>query len=347
MTGGKFGKPPSGRVRSVDIARELGVSRTAVSFVLTNSPNAANISQKKRERILALARAWNYRPNAVARSLREQRSGIVGVVFPDLSHSWAERVLVGMHEVLEPRQYVPLISMSLWQPDRERNEMRSLVGRQVDAIVSISPNVDNQDVYEEVVQAGTPLLFAGDALAEDDRYHHVIWDEGEAVRAAMAHLVERGRERIALLTASYESLLAREREEAYRRVVSQAELAADDRLIVSPPPHQGVEAALARLLARSGPKPDAILATTDALAIPALSYLDGRGVAVPDDIAVMGLGDLPSSSYSRIGLTTVEPPTAELGRRAAQLSLDLIEDPPPEPVHDFIRSSRVIVRKTT
>ncbi|MEM7682336.1 MAG: LacI family DNA-binding transcriptional regulator [Planctomycetota bacterium] len=331
----------------MDIARELGVSRTAVSFVLTNSPNAANISQDKRKRIIELAKAWNYQPNAVARSLREQRSGIVGVVFPDLSHSWAERVLVGMHEVLEPREYVPLISMSLWKPERERQEMRSLVGRQVDAIISISPNEANQDLYEEVVRSGTPLLFAGDALASEASYHRVLWDEGQAVRAAMAHLVERGRQRIALLTSSYQSLLRVEREQAYRQVVSQAELTVDDRLIVSPPPHQGVEAAVATLLARSGPKPDAILATTDALAIPALSYLDGRGVSVPGDIAVMGLGDLPTSSNSRIGLTTVEPPTTELGRRAAQLALDLSDDPPEQPVHDYIRSSRVIPRSTT
>lgn len=338
--------PPKHRVRSIDLARALGVSRTAVSFVLSNSPNASKISEANQERIRRLARAWNYIPNHAATVLRRQRSGTVGVVFADLKHGWAERILQNMFPVLEAEECVALVSMSMWDEHRERAEIHSMLRRQVDAIAVVAPTIGNLDVYEEVIEGGTPLVFMGDSLAESDDFHRVLWDEAAAVNAAMDHLTSAGRQSICLVESDYPSLLQRERREAFRAATNRAGIEPSCSILENGRALP-VEGSLTAFLARTESPPGAFLATNDALALDVLEYLDHAGIRVPQEIAVMGLGDLPTSSLPRVSLSTVRPPTERIGRETAALLVKLSEAPDDGPVHIHLPSTDVIVRDTT
>ncbi|MEM9914473.1 MAG: LacI family DNA-binding transcriptional regulator, partial [Planctomycetota bacterium] len=197
---------PNGRVTATDIARHLGLSVTAVSFVLNDSPHINKVSPRNRERIRALAREWNYIPNLVAKSLREQRANVIGVSFADLRFGWAHAALLGMLEVLEPAGTVPLIAISMWDVKREQQDLRSMLGRQVDGIILTTPNVENLDTYNAITASGVPLVFMGDALSDHDEFSRVLWDEADAIAAATEHLITSGHDRLVMLSSDYDSL---------------------------------------------------------------------------------------------------------------------------------------------
>jgi DNA-binding LacI/PurR family transcriptional regulator len=341
-------EPPRRPIRTADIAEQLGLSRTAVSFVLNQSSNAHKVSPENQQRILKLAEAWNYVPNQVATTLQAQRSSIIGVIFADLTYSWADRLLSALNSVLSEHHYLPLIAVSWWDPAREREEIRSMQSRQVDGIITVAPTLDNLDAYRVLEAAGTPILFVGDALPQTPEFSHVVWDEGHAICAGVDHLVDRGRQRIALLMSRHQSLLQRERRDCFLKHVKKRFGKAASPQIIEVDNGDGVKETLEPIMRRpTQDRPDAILATTDALAYPVLNCIDQMKLRIPEDVAVMGLGDLPPSRIPRVGLTTIEAPTLELGRKAGHAILELINESSKGAFHSQIRSDRVVHRNST
>jgi len=179
----------------------------------------------------------------------------------------------------------------------------------------------------------------------------VVWDAGVAARVAVEHLVETGRERIGFVGADYPMRMHRARHKAYLDVVREAGLSFREEWVsitrIDCMVDQIIGDALERMFAPGREAPDAIFAINDGLALPLLEALDARGIRVPEDVAVIGLGDLSMTRHSGISLSTVREPCEEMGRQAAEVLVDLIADPGKAPIHRVIPGHVLRIRRST
>src|SRR5262245_20633352 len=198
------------------IAAELGVSSTTVSKVLNQQPD---IGDATRARVLAKVEQLGYRPNAVARSLTLRRTHTLGIVIPDLMHSFFVEIVAGIESVVSARGYGLLLCSSGEDTHKERRELEMLRARQVDGIVLASaPAAGNGDVLKTVTALGAALVM----IDRDDyprvKCHRVITDDELVGRLATTHLIEHGRRVIGHL-AGPRLVHARRRETAYQQAL--------------------------------------------------------------------------------------------------------------------------------
>ena len=326
------------------IAAELGVSVTTVSKVLNDQPD---IGEATRARVLAKVEELGYRPNAVARSLSMRRTHTLGVIIPDLMHSFFVEIVAGIEAVTSAQGYGLLLCSSGENPGKERSELAMLRARQVDGIVLASAHVSgNTDILKELVAASCALVM----IDRDDHprvaCHRVVTDDAAVGRLATEHLAAHGRRRIAHIGGP-PIVHARRREEGYRAALRAARLPVDPTLII----RAGfMEAdgyrAMQQLLALR-PSVDAVFAANDPTAIGAMKAIWAAGRRVPDDVAVVGAGDVAHGDLLRVPLTTVAWSKEELGRRAAELLLDQIEDHPDGPFRRVVIAPTLVVRESS
>lgn len=326
------------------IAAELGVSITTVSKVLNNQPD---IGSATRARVLRKVEQLGYRPNAVARSLSLRRTHTLGVVIPDLMHSFFVEIVAGMEPVMSARGYGLLLCSSGEDAGKERSELEMLRARQVDGIVLASAHASgNTDVLEQIVRRGGALVLIDRDDHRSVKCHRVITDDEEVGRLATGHLADTGRRRIAHIGGP-PVLHARRRESGYRAVLRERGITAA--------PEWNVRAgfmeadgyrAMKQLLA-NGSRIDAVFAANDPAAIGAMKAIWESGRHVPDDIAVVGAGDVAHGDLLRVPLTTVSWSKEELGRRAAELLLDQIGPHPGGPFQRVVIPPRLVVRDSS
>jgi LacI family transcriptional regulator len=326
------------------VAAELGVSITTVSKVLNHH---ADIGDATRERVLAKVEELGYRPNAVARSLTLRRTNTLGVVIPDLMHSFFVEIVAGIEAVVSDRGYGLLLCCSAETAKKERAELEMLRSRQVDGIVIASANASgNTKLLQDLQLLGRGLVM----IDRDDhpkvRCHRVLTDDVKVGRLATEHLLSQGRRAIAHI-AGPAVVHAERREQGYREALRAEGIDPKPRWIV---PGGFMESdgyqAMKRLL-ESRLKIDAVFAANDPAAIGAMKAIWEAGRTVPDDIAIVGAGNVVHSDLLRVPLTTVSWSKEELGRRAAELILDQIGPHPAGPFRRVIVPPELIVRESS
>jgi LacI family transcriptional regulator len=325
------------------IAEELGVSVTTVSKVLNEH---ADIGPTTRARVLARVEQLGYRPNAVARSLSLRRTHTLGVVIPDLMHSFFVEVVAGIEAVVSERGYGLLLCSSGEDARKERRELALLRARQVDGLVVASADAGNTDLLEQFTALGAALVM----IDRDDHpelgCHRVLTDDVMVGRLATEHLIAIGRRSIAHL-AGPPFIHARRRAEGYHEALHAAGLASRPEWVATAGfLEAGGHEAMKQLLALA-PRVDAVFAANDPTAIGAMKAIWEAGRRVPDDIAVVGAGDVWHADLLRVPLTTVGWSKEELGRRAAELILDQIGPHPDGPFQRIIVAPRLVVREST
>ncbi len=323
------------------IAAELGVSVTTVSKVLNKH---ADIGHATRERVLARVAELGYRPNAVARSLTLRRTHTLGVVIPDLMHSFFVEIVAGIESVVNDRGYGLLLCCSAESPRKERSELDMLRARQVDGVVLASTaSSGNTKLLQELQALGRALVM----IDRDDhprvRCHRVLTDDVKVGRLATEHLLAAGRKGIAHI-AGPAVVHARRREAGYREALGAHGIEPKPGWIVSGGfmEDDGYRAMAGLLEARTGI--DAVFAANDPAAIGAMKAIWDAGLEVPDDIAIVGAGNVVHSDLLRVPLTTVSWSKEELGRRAAELLLDQMGPHPDGPFQRTIIPPELIVR---
>jgi LacI family transcriptional regulator len=324
------------------IAQELGVSVTTVSKVLNEH---ADIGPATRARVLARVEELGYRPNAVARSLSLRRTHTLGIVIPDLMHSFFVEVMSGIESVSSDRGYGLLLCSSGEDPRKERRELEMLLARQVDGIVVASADADNTGLLRHIVDLGTAVVMIDRDDHPDLPCHRVLTDDELVGRLATEHLIQLGRRAIAHL-AGPPFVHARRRAEGYRKALAAHGLPVRPEWVVEAGFLEvGGYDAMKRLLAMQT-RLDAVFAANDPTAIGAMKAISEAGLRVPDDVAVVGAGDVWHGDMLRVPLTTVGWSKEELGRRAAELILDQIGPHPEGPFRRVVVAPRLVVRKS-
>jgi LacI family transcriptional regulator len=304
-----------------DVAQAAGVSIATVSRVLSPGPRPYPVRAETAERVRAAAAALNFIPSPVARGLATNRSGLLGLLVPDLADPHYPHIASGVEDSARQAELAVLICNTLGSPERLAEYLRLLHARHVDAIVLCGGSTLGADELAALETSAAPVVLIG-RPAEPCRLPFVSIDNVKAAREATVHLLAAGRERIAHLAGPTAQTTMRDRADGYRRAMAEAALAP---LVIetSGSPEDGLRHARGLLERPPGQRPDAIFAATDRLALAVLAAAADLEVQVPRQLAVVGFDDLPLAPYFRPALTSVAQPARQLGILAIQAALQL------------------------
>ena len=326
------------------IAGELGVSITTVSKVLNNRED---IGHATRARVLAKVAELGYQPNAVARSLTLRRTHTLGVVIPDLMHSFFVEIVAGLETVVSARGYGLLLCSSNEDPAKERAEIDLLRQRQVDGIILASVNASgNTDLLQRLGALGIGLVM----IDRDDhpvvKCDRVVTDDVKVGRLAATHLVEQGRKAIAHILGP-PITHAKRRADGYKSALKELGVRTRAEWIVRGGFMEADGHRAMKKLLSLKPRIDAVFAANDPSAIGAMKAIWDAGLRVPEDIAVVGAGDIALGDLLRVPLTTVSWSRDEQGKQAAKLLLDRLGPEPSDRFRSVVIPPQLIVRRSS
>jgi LacI family transcriptional regulator, galactose operon repressor len=325
-------------VTIADVARHAQVSKTTVSHVVSGK---RPVSATTRDHVERSIDALGYRPDGLARSLRTRRTHMVALILPDITNPYYPALARGLESGIEPDGYRAFICSSDGDADRERAYLREVCDRGVDGIVLDSFHLTVDDL--QLATGGRlPLVWIGGAPMEHPGVDSVRSDDEAGAFAATEHLVQRGHRRIAMVDGPLGSGVARR--DGYRRALADAGLPAHP----EPPPRTdwtrtGGRRAVAELLALA-PRPTAIFCSNDLTAIGALDAARDAGLAVPDDLAIVGFDDIEAAELVTPALTTVVNPAVDIGRAAAGILAERMTGRHDGPARTMTLPSPLVVR---
>lgn len=310
-----------------NIARKARCSITVVSHALNDNPR---INKKTRARIKKIARETGYHPNIFARALVTQRSELIGVVVPGILTSFYPEVIQGIKERLLNKRYGFLLAVSDDNQKEEERMIRFLSRRRIDGII-IAPcqNEGNRKFYPRIMKE-IPLVFV-DRFLDRLNINSVTTDNVQGGYLATRHLLELGHRRIGLLRAEFTCSTTRERMEGYEKALREYGVPADAELIKSATFHIGRDSydlapeVVGDYLKMKAP-PTALFVMHDAMAVSVMSILINAGLEIPGDMSLIGYDDLPVVKHLPVPLTTISQAKAEMGRKAAEMLLELIKN---------------------
>ena len=310
-------------VRLKDIAAQAGVSVMTVSKVMRDAPD---ISAATKLRIRALAEQLGYTPNSVAQGLRNKTTKLFGLVISAVTNPVFARVVMAIEEQAFQLGYDVILAQSLNQPEREQAVIRRLLSRRVDGLF-ITPvyRLDQTaSIYDELTKRGTPTVILGHRTPFCSTFVNVETDDIAASFAATQHLLQLGHKRIAYLAGPNAAPSSIERLEGYRRALREAGIEIDDKLIfhAGSTIEEGEKVALQFL--NEAPGATAIQAVNDLVAIGAANVFLGQGLKIPDDLSLVGFGNVLVSEHFRVPLTTIRQPKLRLGTAAMDSMLKLM-----------------------
>lgn len=302
-----------------DVAQHAGVSPKTVSNVMNGYPY---IREETRLRVLASIEALGYQLNISARNLKSGRTGIIGLAVPELSLPYFAELADAVLTAAEKHGLTVMIEQTGAVRDRELAALARPRGHLVDGLL-YSPLALGPDDAEQL-RTSTPTVLLGERIFHAP-VDHVMIDNVAGTQAAVRHLLELGRRRIAVLgTHPGERVgTAAIRYGAYAATLAEAGLEPEPGLAVPADPwRRSTGAAATEQLLASGVEFDALLGLNDSLALGALRVLAKRGIRVPDDVAVAGFDDIDETRYSTPTLTTVDPARAEIAATAVELLVE-------------------------
>lgn len=307
-----------------DIARSLCISVSTVSRALTDDKN---IRRETREAVLREAERLGYRRNPVAMNLKMGRTNTIGVIVPEMHTPYASQVVAGIQSVLYKNNQKVMIAESDENPDRERESLQMMEEFMVDGlIVSLCSYKHNFETYRRLASEGMAIVFYDRIPHGMDDMPQVMVDDNSDSYFMAEHLIRLGCRRIAYLFGPDDVYNAVERGRGYREAMEKFHLY-DPQLVVKTGMTFADGAAAVDSLVRQGVAFDAVYAFTDTLAIGAMNRLREIGRRIPEDVAVAGFSGTELSTIVFPQLTTVEPPLAEMGQRAAELVLEKVRNP--------------------
>jgi LacI family transcriptional regulator len=328
-----------------DIARDLGVSVITISKVLRNHPD---VGDETRERVLARVKELDYRPNLAARSLVTGRTYLVGLVVPDLLHPFFAEIAKSLSETLRGSGYYLIVSSSEEDPDIEEQEINQLLARRLDTLIIASCR-STVDLFFRIENQKTPYVLIDRSLP--GLTANFIGVDDEAVgRIATRHLIEIGCKRIAHIRGP-ETSTGMRRVDGYKQALAEAgQRVVDDYIITEfkgdiETKQRGAEAM--RQLLSLKPRPDGLFCFNDPLAMGAINYAVDQGVRIPEDIAVIGCGNLHYDDSLRVPLSSIDQHSRRIGEEAARIALGILNSKIPPKPQTVVLQPELVVRRST
>lgn len=324
-----------------DVAQKAGVSSATVSRVLSGKPHVRSVLMK---RVMAAAEELGYRPSRVARSLREKRSWIIGLIISDIMNPFFTSLVRAVEDVALKRGYTVFLCNSDEDIDKENEYLAVLEDERIAGLL-ITPTLEQGCRCRNLSQIGIPVV-AFDRRMTDMDVDTVIVDNVSGAYEAVCHLIDQGHTRIAAATATADKTTGRERLEGFRRALQDHEIKVDEAMIFTGIPKKETGRDIARKILQCNPGPSAIFCGNNLISMGLLGYLQEAGCRIPEDIALVSFDDMDWYTLTRPTITAVRQPVYELGKTAAEMLFERIEGSN-EPSRVVVLNPTLVIRDSS
>ena len=320
-----------------DIAKKMGISPSTVSRALNDHPY---ISQQTKLKVKKIAEELDFSPNSIAKSLKNNSTTTIGVIVPDIKHDFFSSAISGIEEAAYNAGYSIIVCQSNDSLEREIINTNVLLHQRIaGVIVSISLHTGHGDHFKKFMNRGIPLVFF-DRSCDDVVASKVIIDDSKSAFNAVDYLIKKGRKRIAHLGGPQILSIYRKRLEGYMQALKNAGLTYKEEFVLFGDVHEKDGYKALDILFKKGLIPDAVFTINDDVAIGALQRIKEEGLKIPEDIAIIGFSNTKISSVVNPSITTVNQPSFEMGKKASDILIELIE------INNRMIEPKTIVLKT-
>ena len=307
-----------------DVARVAGVHPATVSRAL-NEETRALVNEQTAQRVLKAAAKLGYQPNPIARGLKTNRSYTIGVLVPDLTNPLFPPILRGIEDRLAADGYTALIANTDNDEERELLDMQTMRARQVDGIIAATARRDHR-LHDALLEAGIELVLVNRRQRELPASSATA-DDRKGMRLSVEHLLSLGHTRIAHLAGPLDYSTGLDRYDSFHETMRAAGIEPDPELVLVAEAFTEAEGSrLCAQLVAEGRDFTAVAAANDLIALGCLDVFAEHGVRCPDDVSVVGFNDMPFAARFQPPLTTIRIPHYEIGKAAAQLMLERLQD---------------------
>jgi DNA-binding LacI/PurR family transcriptional regulator len=294
----------------------LDLSPATISLVLNNAPGVRSIPQETRDRVLAAAKKFDYRPSFYARSLRRKQSFSIGVLAPELSDGYSVQIMNGIEEVLIEEGYFYLTASHRRKADLIEEYPRLLMDRSVEGFIAIDTALQHSLPLPVVAVAGHKKI---------EGVTNILLDHRRAAELALRHLHQLGHRQIAFMRGQIFSSDAGDRWKSLMAVAKELGVQVQPELVIQleqnlSSPELGYPV-VQRLLAQKRPF-TALVSFNDIAAIGAIRAFHDHGLRVPEDVSVVGFDDIQGAAYHNPSLTTIRQPLQSMGTTSARVLLE-------------------------
>jgi LacI family transcriptional regulator len=327
-----------------DIARDLGVSAVTISKVLLNHDD---ISPETRERVLKRIKELNYQPNQNARALATGKTHLIGLIVPDLLHQFFAQLTKGISRTLRTHGYGLIMASSEENPEFEKQEIQQMLARRVDALIIAS--AQRTPDFSRITDHRVPYVLV-DRKFEDHEANFIGTDDKRAGMLATEHLIANGCRRIAYIGGDYPSTAA-ERLGGFREAAAKHGIDIPAKYVVRRTHLDDAADSTGRRAMQSllklDPRPDGVFCFSDPIAAGAMQAVLEQGLRIPEDVAIVGCGDVLYASALRVPLSSVNQETESMGEHAATMVLELIAHKGKLEPREIRLRPKLVVRSST
>jgi LacI family transcriptional regulator len=306
-----------------DVARRAGASIATVSRVLNKVPRGYR--GDLRERVLKAAKELDYTPNALARGLLQKRTRTLGALITDIANPYYGEITRGIGEIARQSGYALFVCNTDRRPETMAHYIDVLRENRVDAVIIGGGGTTGRRHFQTLLSRGIPAVLIG---RYDVPLPAVRIDNVKGGWEAANHLISLGHKAIAILSGPMTSTSIQDRMRGYRRALRQNGLTVPEKWVLNGDLRPGSALHLAESLLASNPRPTAILAANDQMAIAAIRAALTLGLRVPGDLSVVGFDNIELASYVNPTLTTMGVPLYQVGVAAAETAIRLLDGTP-------------------
>lgn len=326
-----------------DIAKRAHVSKVTVSKALRDHPD---ISTETTEKIRRLARKWGYIPNYQARNLASNRSKTIGVVVPKIAHYFFSPVIEAMYDVAFEKGYELILTVSQESVQREQKHIETLLSMRVDGIiVSVTQETRDGSIFQRVKQRGVPLTFM-DRVMDDRDFDKIMADDFGGAFMATEQAIAVGYRNIVHLSGNPGLSIARNRLAGYKAALKKYGIPFSEERVLFGGLTDNDGYAGFQTLCESKRLPECIFCVTYPVALGVCRAANERGIRIPENIDIITFGSSTLNRFQSPSMSSIDQPTAELGRKALELTIDRIRAKNDLEPQTIILPTRLVLRDT-
>ncbi|WNS81426.1 substrate-binding domain-containing protein [Domibacillus sp. DTU_2020_1001157_1_SI_ALB_TIR_016] len=323
------------RVTMADVAKEAGVSKSTVSQFLNG--RFEYMSEDTKKKIERAVQDLSYSPNVIARSLKQKRTSMIGIIVANIVHGISTEVCQAIEDYCQKKDIHAIVCNAYDDPEKEKKYIDMLRARQVDGLI-IFPSGGNQELYRQLEKEKYPIVFV-DRKIEGVEVSTIVVDNRRAVRQAVEYLVEKKHDRIALVTPPMTTYTRRERLEGYKEAIEARGLPFQDQYVKSVP-YEAIVPSMKEMFQQH--PPTALIAANDLSFMEVMKFAKENNLKIGQDLALIVFDNIKFADIYEPAITTISQPAYEMGTRAAELLIQQIMKKPVTPETHVLETSLLI-----
>lgn len=327
------------RVTMADVAKEAGVSKSTVSQFLNG--RFEYMSEETKKKIEQAVRDLSYSPNVIARSLKQKRTSMIGIIVANIVHGISTEVCQAIEDYCQKKDIHAIVCNAYDDPEKEKKYIDMLRARQVDGLI-VFPSGGNKELYRQLEREQYPIVFV-DRKIDDVNVSTIIVDNRRAIHRAVEHLIERNHRSIALVTPPITAYTRRERFEGYIEALKENGLPFQEKNAKSAA-YEAIVPALTHMFSED--PPTALIAANDLSFMEVMKFAKEKRLKIGTDLAVIVFDNIKFADIYEPAITTISQPAYEMGTKAAELLLQQIAKEPAAP-HTHVLETNLIVRESS